>query len=353
MNDLTRRNALRLTAAGLAMPWVTKAQAQERKITLAAYSGIFEDTYKKTVVEPFMKANPSIKVNYAGMPTSAQNLGTLRAQKASPQVDVCIMDVTVAKAGANENLYKAVSTEQLPVMKQLAPIALIQGASGPAVTFDTVVMIYAPQKFQVAPTSWKELWNAKHKGRIAIDAPPNALGLALTLIANKMAGGGDYRQSVARGIELLGDLAPLVQTWEPKPDCYTTVTSGAVDLSIGYNARTQTASKQTPDRIAAVIPEEGSLSQINTINLVNGSSQTEAALQFMSYALSPEAQSAFTEALYYTPTNPNASISADARQRTAATPEKMAKLIEVDWIAVAQIRDAITEQWRRNIISRS
>ncbi|MBW5434071.1 extracellular solute-binding protein [Bradyrhizobium canariense] len=335
------------------MPWVTKAQAQERKITLAAYTGMFEDLYKKTVVEPFMKANPSIKVNYVGMPTSAQNLGTLRAQKASPQVDVCIMDVTVAKAGANESLYKTVTTEQLPVMKQLTPSALIEGAPGPAVTFDMIVLMYAPQKFQDAPTSWKELWNAKHKNRIAIDAPPNLLGLGLTLIANKMAGGGDYRQSVAKGIELLGDLAPLVQTWEPKPDCYAAVTNGAVDLSIGYNARTQISSKQTPDRIAAVIPEQGSVAQINTINLVNGSSQTEAALQFMSYALSQEAQSTFTEAAYYSPTNPNASISADARQRTAATPEKIAKMIDVDWIAVAKIRDAITEQWRRNVISRS
>lgn len=352
MTELSRRKALVLGAASLAMPWVSRAHAQERKITVAAYSDIFEDIYKRTVVEPFMKLNPGIRVNYAGMPTSAQNLGILRAQKAAPQIDVCIMDVVVAKAGGDENIYKKVTAEQLPVMKQLVPAALIDGVPGPAVTFDTIVMMYAPAKFPAAPTSWKELWNKKHSGRIAIDAPPNALGLGLTLIANKLAGGGDYRQSVAKGIELLGEMAPLVQTWDPKPNPYAAVANGAVDLGIGYNARAQTFSKQTPDRIAAVMPDEGSLSQINTINLVNGSSQPEAALQFMSYALSPEAQAAFTEALFYVPTNKDAAISEDARKRTAATPERMARMIDVDWIEVARFRDGITEQWRRNVTSR-
>jgi putative spermidine/putrescine transport system substrate-binding protein len=31
----------------------------------------------------------------------------------------------------------------------------------------------------------------------------------------------------------------------------------------------------------------------------------------------------------------------------------MARMIDVDWIEVAKFRDKITEQWRRNVISRS
>jgi len=352
MNDFTRRTILASGAATLAMPWVSRAHAQERKITLAAYSGLFEDIYKKIVVESFMKANPDIKVGYAGMPTSAQNLGLLRAQKAAPQIDVCIMDVVVAKAGGDEGIFKKVTAEQLPVMKQLAPAALIDSAPGPAVTFDTVVMMYAPSKFATEPTSWRELWNKKHEGRIMLDAPPNTIGVGLTLIANKMAGGGDYRQSVAKGIDLLSEMAPLVQSFDPKPDPYTAVTSGNADLSVGLNARAQTFSKQTPDRMKAVMPDEGSVFQINTINLVNGSGQNEAALKFMAHALAAETQSAFTEALYYAPSNPNAKISDDARQRTASTPDRMAKMIDVDWIEVAKIRDGITEQWRRKVTSR-
>ncbi|GGF50526.1 polyamine ABC transporter substrate-binding protein [Azorhizobium oxalatiphilum] len=339
-------------AAGLAMPWVSRAHAQERRITVAAYSGIFEDIYKKTVIEPFMKANPSIRVNYVGFPTSAQNLGTLRAQKAAPQLDVCILDMVVAKAGANENLYKAVTPDVLPVMKQLVPTALIEGMPGPAVTFDNVAMIYSPKKFASAPTSWKELWNKAHAGRITLDAPPNAVGMGFTFVANKLAGGTDYRD-YSKGIKLLGEMAPLVQSWEPKPDCYASVTSGNADLSVGYNARIQTFSRQTPDRIAASIPDEGSVFQINTINLVNNAPQQDAALEFMAYALSAQTQATFTEALPYAPTNRDAPLSPEALARTAVTPERMSKMINIDWLEVAKFRDAITEQWRRNVLTRS
>ncbi|MCX8995936.1 extracellular solute-binding protein [Rhizobiaceae bacterium BDR2-2] len=343
---------LALTAAGVAMPWVSRAFAQERQITVCAYSAIFEDIYKKTVIEPFMAGHPGIKVNYVGLPTSAQILGTLRAQKAAPQIDVAIMDMTVAKAGGDEAIFAPVTVEQLPVMRQLNPRALIEGLPGPAVTFDSIVMLYSPQKFATAPTSWRELWNKDHAGRIAVDAPPNALGLGLTFIADNLAGGTNYMESVDKGLELLGEMAPLVQTWEPKPEVYTAVISGAVDLGIGYNARAQTFSLQTPERIGGALPDEGSVFQINTINLVNGSAQSDAALEFMSYALGAEAQKTFTEAMFYAPTNQEADVAPEALARTAATPERMAKMIDVNWIEVANIRDAVTNQWRRQVLSR-
>ena len=81
------------------------ASLRTKTVTLAAYSGIFQDHYTKAVVEPFMKANPDIKVEFYGMPNSAQMLGTLRAQKAAPQIDVVIMDVSVSKAATDEKLF--------------------------------------------------------------------------------------------------------------------------------------------------------------------------------------------------------------------------------------------------------
>jgi putative spermidine/putrescine transport system substrate-binding protein len=78
----------------LAAPFIRPAFGQERSITLAAYSGIFQENYEAVVVEPFRRANPNIKVTYFAMPNSAQTLGTMRAQKAAPQLDVAMFDIT-------------------------------------------------------------------------------------------------------------------------------------------------------------------------------------------------------------------------------------------------------------------
>jgi len=333
------------------MPWVSRLSAQTREMTLCAYSAIFEDIYKETVVGPFMEET-GIKVNYVGQPTSAQTLGQLRAQRTSPQIDVAILDMTVAKAGGDEGIFAPVTVDALPVMKDLYPRALIDGLPGPAVTFDSIAMLYAPQKFDTPPTSWRELWNEERAGRIAIDMPPNTIGLSMTLIANHLAGGGHYLESVDKGLDLLGDMAHLVQTFDPRPEIYTAIISGMVDLGAGYNARGQTYSLQTPDRIAAVLPEEGSVFQINTINLVSGSPRSETALEFMAYALGAKAQKSFTEKLFYAPTNATANVAPQALARAAATPERLEKMLDVDWVEVATIRDQVTNDFRRKVLSR-
>jgi putative spermidine/putrescine transport system substrate-binding protein len=350
---LTRRTLLGVASSGvLASPWIRPAHAQGRSITVMGYNGIFADRYRAAVVEPFMRANPGITVNYYGSPSSAAMLGMLRAQKASPQTDVCIMDMSVAKAGADESIYDPVDATRLPVLHELSPKAIVAGLPGPAVTFDNLVLLYAPDKIEPKPTSWRELWKPEHKGQIAIPAVPDIQGIALTLIANHLAGGPDFTVSYEKGIDMMAELAPSVLTWEPKPDPYGAVINGTVSLGIGWNARAQVFSGQSPDRLAVTLPDEGSVFQVNTINLVKGSAQSEAALAFIAYALGQQAQKTFTESMFYAPTNAQAKVSPEVMARTAATPERMAKMLDVNWIDVAKIRDKMMEQWRRRVISR-
>ena len=86
-----------VAACGLLAASAATAQAQSGEITLVAYSGIFQDNYTAAVVRPFMQKFPNVKVNYHSAGTSAQSLGMLRAQKADPQTDVILFDVTTAR----------------------------------------------------------------------------------------------------------------------------------------------------------------------------------------------------------------------------------------------------------------
>lgn len=331
-----------------AIAFAVSSPAWAETVTLAAYSGIFQDHYTKAVVEPFMKAHPDIKVEFYGMPNSAQMLGTLRAQKSAPQIDVVIMDISVAKAGTDESLFDKVDESVSKNVADLYPSARAQGVNGVAVTFDNLVLLYNKDQVKTAPTSWNALWDKQYAGKVAIPAVPDIQGTTLTIIANKMAGGDDYKKSVEAGIAKLGELAPNVQTWDPKPDVYAPIANGQAALGIGWNARAQVYADSSGGKLGVVLPQEGSGFQINAINLVKNAPNSKAAKTFIDYALSPEAQAAFTEEMFYAPTNSKAKISQAALGRTAAG--SMDKMIDIDWIAVAGIRDKITEQWRRRVI---
>ena len=84
------------------------------EIVLMGYPGAFQDNYTKTVIEPFMKAHPGVKVIYNAAGNSAQMLGMLRAQKAKPEADVVIIDFSVSRVGNKEGLFEKFDATSVP-----------------------------------------------------------------------------------------------------------------------------------------------------------------------------------------------------------------------------------------------
>ncbi|MBX9875672.1 MAG: extracellular solute-binding protein [Bosea sp. (in: a-proteobacteria)] len=347
----TRRRLLQTGLATIAMPTVLRAQGLSGQITLMSYSGIFQDNYTKAVVEPFLAANPGVKVNYAPGGTSAQMVGSVRAQKADPQIDVVIMDVTTSSIGNIEGLFEKLTPAEFPVLEELAPEARAAGGEfGPAVTFDHLVLVYDTQNLKPPIAKLADLWRPDLKGQLALSAPPNIQGLALTAMVEKMEG-GDHRKSIDAAMRKLKELAPSVNTFEPNPDGYSLILNGVVKVATGWNARSQLYGDQSNGRIGTLLPPEGSVFQINTINLTAGSKNRAVAAAFVKHALSQPAQKAFTERMFYAPTNAKAQIDPKAVARTAAAPESRASMIPVDWNDILKVRDQWNNRWRREVIS--
>jgi putative spermidine/putrescine transport system substrate-binding protein len=322
-------------------------------VTLVSYSGIFQDNYTAAVIAPFQKLYPNVTVTYAPGTTSAQMLGTARVQKADAQVDVILMDVTTSTIGNTEGIFAKMNEAEVPSLKELYPEARAAGGEfGPAVTYDHLVIVYDTQNLKPGLTQLKDLWRPDLKGQLALYAPPNIQGLALTAMVEKMEG-GDHTKSVDKAIAKLRELAPGVQTFEPNPDGYSLILNGVVRVSSGWNARAQLYSDQSNGRIGVLLPPEGSVFQINTINVMAASKNKAAAMAFVNYALSQEAQKAFTERMFYAPTNAKAAIDAKALARTAAAPENRQRMIPVDWVEMIKVRDQWNNRWRREIIAAS
>lgn len=320
-------------------------------VNVMAYGGIFQDNYVKAVVEPFQKANPGVKVNYIVGGNSAQMLGAVRAQKADPQVDVVIFDVSTSTIANAEGLFSRITPAEAPSLNELHPDARqVGGPFGPAVTYDHLVIVYDKQNLNPPITKLADLWRPDLKGLVAVNSPPNIIGLGLTAMVAKMEG-GDHRQSIDGAIRKLKDLAPSVQTFEPNPDGYTLILNGVVRVATGWNARAQLYGDETKGRIATLLPPEGSVFQVNTINIPEGAKNRAAAVAFVNYALSREAQKAFSERMFYAPTNANADVAPAALARTAAAPEYRARMIPVDWAEIAKVRENWNNRWRREVIA--
>ncbi len=327
--------------------------ANASDITVMGYRGPFEENYVKSVIEPFMKGHPDIKVTYFGVQNAATSLGNMRAQRDAPQVNAVIYDLSVAKIAQEEGLVADINTDKIPNYADISEIGKDLGGAAIPVTYDTLSLIYNRDAFPNPPTSWEALWDQKQDGKIILPAQGGGdiQAILLTIIANRLAGEDDYKKTIEPGVEKLVELAPRVQTWEPKPDAYTLVGNGTATVSIGYNARSQFFFDHTEGRLQSVGPVEGTASQINVISAIKNASEQEATETFINYALSPEAQTAFAKAMFYAPTNTKAEVDEATRKRIPLMdPAQRAKLINVDWMSIGDMRESILQPWRRQII---
>jgi putative spermidine/putrescine transport system substrate-binding protein len=358
MASTTRRSFIAATGAASAVfmagrPPAVLAQnaALAGNITVMAYAGAFREKFTRTIIEPFRQRFPNVEITYFDGGNSAQMVGLLRSQRNDPQIDVAIIDASVTASVNQEGLFEALTDAELPNLKDLLPEATrVTKGYGPACTFDSYCLLFDTSRVQLKSLS--QWWEPVNRELLGFAAPPNIQGIALTLLVNSMMG-ADYKASIDPAINKLKEIAPFVKTFEPSPDGTTMLLSGAIGLSTGWNARSQIRRDEIGDKLGILIPPEGSAIIMDTVNVVKGRKNRDAALAFANYVISAEAQEAFANSTFYGATNGKAKVKSEVLQRSVGNPELLARALPIDWGFVSPLRDQWTQRWRREIIAMS
>jgi putative spermidine/putrescine transport system substrate-binding protein len=317
-------------------------------INIIGYAGIWKDAYQKAVLTPFTQKYPNIKVNYVEKRSSADMLASLRAERSRPNTDLAIMDKGVAISGNKQGVFAKITPTDVPNVANINKQFQNTGGYGPVIMADAVALLYDKQVFKEPPTSWNVLWDPAYKQKVAVMAPPSTLGLNFEAIVATMQG-EDFTKSTTKAVAKLKELAPNVQTWMPTPDEYQAVITNQVNLSIGQNARGQYYADRSNGRLGVTFPSEGTVYQINTINLLNKAPHSAAAKTFINYALTPEAQSAFAQQLFYAPSVNNVQLPQAVKSRVVPTDGSL-KVIPIDLEWFATVQADWTNEWKREII---
>jgi putative spermidine/putrescine transport system substrate-binding protein len=341
--------AIALSACSAATPSETAEETPTSGvINLLSYSGIWEEEYRAAVIDPFIAEYPDITVNYVAKRSSAEMLSALQAEKTRPSTDIAIMDVSVADSGNEQGLFAKFSESDVPNVANVADAFRNDDGYGPLVMLDSVAMLYDTDTFTTAPTSWDTLWDDEYAGRVNVVAAPSGLGINLTAITADMEG-EDFTEGIEGATARLKELAPNVQSWAPNPDEYQSVITGQTVLGVGQNARGQYYADQSDGKLGVAIPTEGTVYQMNAINLLAEAPNSAAAKTFIDYALSPEAQAAFAGALFYAPSITNVELAPEVVDRIVHTDGSI-NIIPVDQKWLATVREEWTDIWKREII---
>ena len=330
------------------------AQTQTSNVTLkvATFGGHSGEVEASYVGSRFTRTT-GVKVEWIHGNPSDHFAKMLAARGREAPFDIVLLDDAVQNAAIKAGLVAKLDAAQVPNLNQLYPQAVNKQGYGPWVILYSVGIVYNKDKLKAAgipePTSWEDLWNPKLAEHISVPDMSLPQGADFVIKIAQLSGGDE-----ANVIPALEKIAKI------KAHSYYTssatlgqqLASGDVWVSVWTSGRSWAMiNKGYP--IGYVIPKEGSILGIDTVDMVASTSHPKEALSFLNMQLDPLSQLGWALEMSYGPSNKTlASVFQSYPNVAKIMPSSAAdleKLYAPNWdLYNANLKKA-TDFWNRNV----
>lgn len=318
-------------------------------VNILMAGGSWKEWVDQTFVTPFATAN-SVEVAWK------QGLGhepLVMAQKSRPQWDLIHTGQMRAGQLGAMGLYKPLSEESMPNLKQVHPSFRYEYLAGKCHT--PYGLCVNTKRITRPITKWEDLWNPAFKGKVAFPAW-GWIGDEVFYSINQAFGGTS--ENIQPGIDKFKQLfaengAIVANNVEHTRQL---IDSEEIWLVPFFGARiAQAAAVGTP--VEFVIPEDGGLSWIwNTAVIANRPEQfTANAEALLDTTFDAEKQIAFAKLTGYPPTNMEAMKNLPPELKKLELSDSDVELLgklqsQLDPMVIFAYRDQYSERWNKEVI---
>ena len=319
-------------------------------LVIAGWSGDYEKQLRQVGLITAFEMECKCKVEWLAM-SSYENYGRLKSQKDNPQTDIALFDDIVQQQAAREGLFATLDRSIVKHLDDIEPRARLAGDTGVGFGYNVVGVFYNRKVFEEkgipVPTSWNDWFRPELKGRVVMRSITSAYGLYPLLMMNRLAGGDD--NNMEPGLRRLRELVPNVLDFPGNSGKQNQLMlSGDGWLSAtGTGDFIELRKKGAP--LNFVIPKEGTIGILETVNVVKGAPHPKLAQMFVNALTTPSGQHRMAVALSWMPVSTKVPIDDEIRNNLPLDPAKPLKLVPIDFQAVMTNRGAWTEQFNKDI----
>ena len=334
-----------LAGCGAQNSTVTTTKEGTPKQLVVSTWGLNQDQYMKNVIEPFEKAN-NVKI----VVETGNNDERLAKLKNNPNstVDVMYLAESYSQQAIDDGLFAKIDYSKVPNAKKVLPVAqkFVDAGYGPAYTLNRAAIVYNPKKVNGKITSWKDLWSADLKGKIAIPDITTTFGPSMVFAAGINAGSDVKSDNGAAAFKALEALKPnVVKTYTKSSDLVNMFSTGEITAAVSADFVVASIKKAMPDAVY-VDPKEGAFLNFNTINITKNSKNKELATKFIDYVLSAEVESKTAPLVGDSPINVDVKLS-EKDAASLSYGESVNKANALDYSLINKQLKPWIDQWNR------
>jgi putative spermidine/putrescine transport system substrate-binding protein len=324
------------------------AASAQTTLYVGSFGGSTEQLFREKII-PAFEAKHNAKVVYVPG-NSTDTLAKLAAQRAKQDLSVALIDDGPMYQAVEQKLCAPVA--DAPVLKDVYANARMIGDRSVGVGFIATGLAYNKEVFKkngwAAPTSWNDLADPKFKGKVVIPPITNGYGLLTLVMTARLNGGGE--EKIDAGFDAVQKkIAPNVLAWEGSPGRMAQMLqTGEAGLVVWGNGRVQAVADQGAP-VEFVYPKEGAIALMTAVCVVEGAPQAALGQAFLQYVLSPEVQAQLAEKQGWGPVNRTTKIAPDVAAKVVFGPERVDKLVSVNYNVINAKRAEWTTRWNRTI----
>jgi len=324
----------------LGAPYV--ARAEEPVLNITGWGGKWGDVMSAEIGPAFEKEFECRLRTDTALPF----LPKLQASSHSaPIYDVLHTNSNEQWAAAGMGLVEPrIDARLVPNLADVYPYAVSDKIVGVSIFTSAIGLGMRTDKGYTGINSWKELWDRKYDGaRGGYVIPVNSLGQCFLMMCGTLFGRGQTDLDAAyAALEKLKPIKLVDFTGAMEK----MLLSGEVGLAVIHDSGIYRYDGQNQP-IDFVAPSEGVLSLEQVLTITPGSKVKELANAYVNYMLRPDVQKRLAETVWYSPANKTVKLDAKYDAKLLTTPDKVSKLIQVDWKWYNERKDEIDSRVNR------
>lgn len=319
------------------------------ELIVNSYGGPYEQIIQDAIIKPF-EEKFGVTVIYDAVGSSQQDYAKIKATGGRPGFDVVVMTASQSLEGCRENLLVPMSVETVPNLAHLnATISDVAGPCGAVHEIQYLSLLYRTDMLTPPPVGWKDLFDERLKGRIVLPTFANIMAAYLTQIL-AAAEGGDIDTDIDPGFAAMVRLAPQSIGFEQSSAILESyIVDGRVWAMPFWDGRAQLL-VDSGAPVDYILPIEGSIPLIATLNVPVGAEHKELALKFVDFFLEKTSQENWVEGYKVGSARTDIELSAEARARKITTDADLEALLLPDLDNLAANLSDWGMRWEREVV---
>jgi putative spermidine/putrescine transport system substrate-binding protein len=339
-HGLTRRRFVKGLAVGAGAVTLGRAGqgAAADKMVLGTWGGDYSKLLTQNVETPLLTPK-GIEVvhDIAGDP---QRKAKLVAEQRLPRGTT---DLQALSAAGSREMFNAGVLDTIDYTKLSNAPNLLAPMKTPYSVghiYSGQVILYNPSMIGPAPTSYNDLWDPRHAGKVGIID----IQYVGTLEAAALISGGNMENLEPAKPKLM-ELRKLGMKMYPTNEAMAqALKTGEVGMCVMWKARgVMWQNAGVP--VQAVAPKEGVVLYVSDFVIPKNAPNKTAAHAYLDAMLAPSAQIGFAETMGYNPTVSNAKVPDAVAKRVGFTKDEQSRLITPNYDYLAKNDSQLKEWW--------